>query len=337
MVKVAIVGLGFMGRMHAGIYGQFEDVEITALCDDLEENLEFSSASEGGNIAVGEMQADLSKAARYTDFSRMLEEGGFDFVDLCVPTFLHKPYSVEAMKSGYDVFCEKPMALNAEEAEEMISVSRETGRLLTIGQCLRFWPMYVKIKEIIDSKQYGNVVSAELTRYSSTPGWSSRGWILDGTLSGNAALDMHIHDVDMILHYFGMPKSVTSSGTPAEGGGFGHIATIYDYPGMTVTSAGNWICSSSFGLVMRALIVLEKAVVELDSTKDPMLAVFPDGGERIVPELDPKDGYYNELRAFTDNVKNRTEPAVSAESAGESLYVALKEIESAEKNTPVSL
>ncbi len=331
MVKVAVVGLGFMGKMHAGIYGQFEDVEIVSLCDEREESLDLSSSTGATNISVGDMTADISRAKKYTDYSLMLEEGGFDFVDLCVPTYLHKQYTVAALSAGYDVFCEKPMALTLDEAGEMIQASRQAGKLLTIGQCLRFWPMYVKIKEIIDSGEYGKVVSAELARYSSTPGWSSRNWILDGSLSGNAALDMHVHDVDMILNFFGTPESVSSSGALASGGGYGHIATLYGYPDISVTSVGNWICSDSFGFVMRALVVLEKAVIEMDSSKDPVLSVAPQGGKRFAPELDSGDGYYHELRSFVDNVKNRTQPeVVTPESAMESLAVALAEITSAE-------
>ena len=110
MVRVALVGLGFMGRMHLSIYGNLKNVQITALCDSREESLDLSKSG-GGNIAVGKVSTDISKAKKYTDYKKMLDEGGFDYVDLCVPTFVHKELSVLALKAGYDVFCEKPMAL----------------------------------------------------------------------------------------------------------------------------------------------------------------------------------------------------------------------------------
>ena len=338
MVKIAVVGLGFMGKMHLSIYGQFDDVEVTALCDAHEEALKLGGPASETNIAVGDSSADVSGARRYTDFSRMLADGGFDFVDLCLPTHLHREYTVAALQAGYHVFCEKPMALTAEEGSDMIRASKKSGKLLTVGQCLRFWPMYVKLKEVIDSKQYGRVISGEFTRYSSTPLWSRDSWILDGSVSGNAALDMHIHDVDMIVHLFGRPRGVCAQGVKTMAEGFSHITTVYDYPDVAVNSVGNWVCSSGFGLAMRAFIVLEQAVVELDSTKQPMLTIIPDGGERIVPELDEKDGYYHELRSFADNVKTGSSPSVvTPESALESLEVTLAEINSAKKRSPVSL
>ncbi len=329
MVRVALVGLGFMGRMHLSIYGSLENVQITALCDSREESLDLTKSG-GGNIAVGEMKTDISKATLYTDYKKMLEEGGFDYVDLCVQTSLHKEFTVLALHAGYDVFCEKPMALTKEEADEMIKASKDTGKLLTVGQCLRFWPMYVKVKELLDSNEYGKVISAEFSRYSPSPTWSVDNWIMNGDLSGNAALDLHIHDVDIIHFYFGAPKAVTSSGVQASGGGFGHISTIYDYPDKTVTSVGNWLCSDSFGLTMRVLIVLEKGVINLDTSQPEALVVYTDGNGKFTPKLDSKDGYYYELQSFIENVATRKAPVVvTSESARDSLVTVLAEITSA--------
>ncbi|MDX9940258.1 MAG: Gfo/Idh/MocA family oxidoreductase [Sphaerochaetaceae bacterium] len=337
MTKVALVGLGFMGRMHLSIYGTIENVQVTALCDVHEENMDMSRKG-GGNIAVGEMKTDLSKARKFTSFKAMLAAGGFDYVDLCIPTHLHKEYAVLAMEAGYDVFCEKPMARTGEEADAMIATMKKTGKLLTIGQCLRFWPMYVKVKELLDSGKYGKVISAELARYSPSPTWSVDGWIEKGELSGSAGLDLHIHDVDMIHWWFGAPKGVTSSGVEAAGGGFGHLATIYDYPGMTVTSVGDWLCVDTFGLIMRALIVMEKAVINLDTTQPKPLTLFIPGEGKVYPELDGRDGYFFELRSFVGNVATRKAPTVvTAEAAMQSLKTALAEIKSAETHKKVTL
>ena len=336
MARVALVGLGFMGRMHLSIYGNIKGVEITALCDAREEGLDLSKAG-GGNIAVGEMTTDLSKVKKFTNYEEMLQAGGFDYVDLCVPTYLHKDFSVQALRAGYDVFCEKPMALSTSDAEEMIRVADETGKLLTVGQCLRFWPMYVKVKELIDSKKYGEVISAEFSRYSPYPTWSTNDWMLKGELSGSAAVDLHVHDVDIIHFYFGKPRSVTSSGVEAPGGGYGHISSIYEYPGMTVTSVGNWLCADNFPLIMRALIVFEKGVINLDtSQKDPL--VIYEGKKRTVFKLDERDGYYFELVSFVENVKTRTAPeVVTAATAKESLNTVMTEIKSAYKGKRVKV
>ena len=147
------------------------------------------------------------------------------------------------------------MARNLAEAKEMMAAAKSSGKYLTIGQCLRFWPVYVEMGKIIAEKTYGEVVSAELARYSQTPTWSTDNWIMNPANSGNAALDLHIHDVDMVLNWFGRPKGVTSSGSAGKDDSYGHIASIYNYPDKSVTSVGNWVCSDSFGFTMRALVV----------------------------------------------------------------------------------
>jgi predicted dehydrogenase len=332
MIRVGIVGLGFMGKMHLGIYSSMDQVEIAAICDSNKESLNLSSLSgAGGNIATKDQDIDLSAAKAYTNYQEMLKDGGFDFVDICLPTYLHKEFSVAAMQAGYDVFCEKPMALTGAEADEMMAVAKKTGQLLTVGQCLRYWPMYVEIKRMIDTEMYGKVLSAELSRYSMTPGWSSDNWMLKGELSGNAAFDLHIHDVDMVLNLFGKPTGVTSSGVEAFTSGFGHIATLYTYPDKTVTSVGNWICTDSYGFAMRAFIVLENGVIELDTGKPDALVVYPADGVKQVVELDAQDGYFYELQDFVSHVESR-EPltVVTPDSASESVKVVLAEIASAE-------
>ena len=339
MVKVAVVGLGFMGKMHLGIYSSLDQVEVTAICDSNEESLKLSSLSEArGNIETKDQDIDLTGTKAYTNYQEMLKDGGFDFVDICLPTYLHKEFSVAAMQAGYDVFCEKPMALTSEEADEMVSTAKKTGQLLTVGQCLRFWPMYVEIKRMIDTGIYGKVLSAELSRYSMTPSWSSNDWMLKGELSGNAAFDLHIHDVDMILNLFGRPTGVTSSGVETHGSGFGHIATLYTYPDKTITSVGNWICTDSYGFAMRTFVVLEKGVIELDTGKPDLLVVYPSDGEKQVVELDAQDGYFYEIQDFVSHVRNR-EPlmVVTPESAAESLKVVLVEIASAEQKKSIKI
>jgi len=328
-----------MGKMHLGIYSSLDQVEVTAICDSNEESLKLSSLSEaGGNIETKDQDIDLTGTKAYTNYQEMLKDGGFDFVDICLPTYLHKEFSVAAMQAGYDVFCEKPMALTSEEADEMVSTAKKTGQLLTVGQCLRFWPMYVEIKRMIDTGIYGKVLSAELSRYSMTPSWSSNDWMLKGELSGNAAFDLHIHDVDMILNLFGRPTGVTSSGVETHGSGFGHIATLYTYPDKTITSVGNWICTDSYGFAMRTFVVLEKGVIELDTGKPDLLVVYPSDGEKQVVELDAQDGYFYEIQDFVSHVRNR-EPlmVVTPESAAESLKVVLVEIASAEQKKSIKI
>ena len=330
MVKIAVVGLGFMGKTHIGAYQKIPGAEVVALCDARRENLAVTNLESGGNIASASGPVDLSRARTYADYSEMLAAGGFDVVDICAPTFLHADYAVRALGAGFHVFCEKPMALSNAETERMLAAVRKTGRLFSVGQCLRFWPAYAELKRLVDSGRFGKVRYAELARFGSPPRWATGNWMSESRLSGNAALDLHIHDVDMILYLFGAPRAVQSHGIVEKDGSISQIATFYEYPDVVVQAVGGWICSRSFGFTMRALLILERATIELDFTKSPALTVCPDNEARHAPDLPEGDGYFHELRDFVDGVaKGRLSGIVTGESAAQAVRLCLREIESA--------
>ena len=339
MLKVAVAGLGFMGKTHIGIYRKLDDVELSAICDASEERLNITNLEGGGNIKTSSEAIDLSRVSKYTDYGTMLRDGGFDFVDICLPTFLHVDHTVAAMDAGYNVFLEKPMALDAGGVDRILKKVRDTGKILSVGQCLRYWPAYAEVKRILDEGSYGRVRYAEYARLSAKPGWTWNNWITDGRRSGEAALDLHIHDADMVLYLFGLPKSLRSTGIFEKNGGISHITTTYQYgDGLVINSTGGWICSSSYGFNMRAFYILEGATIELDFTKDPVLTVYPEGGEKYSPELPPDDGYYYELKDFTEGLeRGRLSGIVTPESAAEAVRLCLREIQSAEENREIEI
>ncbi len=339
MVKIAIAGMGFMGKMHLSVYSsKLPNAEVVALFDVRKEALDIRNLDTGGNIKTDARPLNLSDIRKYTDFDTMLKEGGFDLVDICLPTYLHADISVRAMEAGYHVFCEKPLALTVEEGERIVNAVNKTKRLFSVGHCLRYWPAYINTKKLIDSGRFGKVRYAEFARFSEAPVWTAGGWVMDGKKSGNAALDLHIHDVDFISFFFGRPEGVFSRGVFEKDGSISHIATSYSYEDKVVQSTGGWICSDSFGFNMRALFVLELATIELDFSKKPVVTVYPQGGERYPLELPEGDGYYYELKSFVDSVE-KGEPLnpVSAEDALESLRLCLREIESAGSGRYVSI
>jgi predicted dehydrogenase len=332
MVRVALVGLGFMGKTHLGIYQRLPTVQVAAICDARKENLEITRLDGGGNIQTSSGAIDLSGARKYTDYAGMLADGGFDFVDICLPTFLHADYTIRALQAGYHVLCEKPMALTTSETKKMLEAVERSGKLFSVGQCLRFWPPYVEVKKLIDSGRYGKTLYAEFARYSAPAKWSWGGWINDGALSGNAALDLHIHDVDMILYLFGKPDTVRSNGLFAKDGTILHIATIYTYQDQVVQASGGWVCSDSFGFNMRAFYVLESATVDLDFSKSPLVTVYPSGGDKYALPLPDGDGYLYELKDFAQSVEQgKSSGIVTGQSAADAVALCLLEIESAKK------
>ena len=217
-----------MGKMHYRCYNSMDNVQITAVCDADAEQLKNTSGV-SGNISGAEQELDFSDKQLYSDLTRMLSEADLDAVSIASPTFMHASQTIETLNSGKDVLCEKPMALNYSDCLKMVETAKKNGKCLQIGHCIRFWPEYVKAKQIIDSEQYGKILAASFQRLSLTPTWSWDNCFLDGNRSGGAMLDLHIHDTDFVQHVFGVPDEVFSRGLVGPSGDYDHTVTQYLY------------------------------------------------------------------------------------------------------------
>ncbi len=345
MLKVGLVGLGFMGASHLGIYKQMEannlPVKLVAICDVDEKK--FGGQLTQGNLDTTDKGADLSAYKLYSDMEEMIEKEDLDYVDLCLPTYLHAPMAITAMNKGVHVFCEKPMAINSHMCEQMIQASKNTGKSLMIGQTLRYWNVYEYVKECIDDGRYGNVVCAYLYRGGSTPIWSWENWLLRKDCSGGCLLDQHIHDVDAINWLFGMPKSVSSAGVVVnKGNGFDVVSTNYLYGDKVVNAQDDWtINGNGYGFEMLYRINFEKGALIYNKGK---LKVHPVDAPAFEPELSDESAYYKEIRLFAENLLAQTEGYTGAapsqkldffallESHKDTIVLAEAENKSAEQN-----
>jgi len=338
MLRIGIVGWGFMGKMHFRCYKSDTNVEVTAICDADAKQLQNSSGV-SGNISGAEDDLDLSNIALYSDLSKMLAEEKLDALSIASPTFLHASQTIEALNAGVHVFCEKPMALNSGECREMAEEAKQSGKTLQIGHCIRFWPEYVQAKEIIDSQKYGKVLAATFQRLSLTPTWSWDNCFLDGKRSGGAMLDLHIHDTDYVQYVFGMPKEVFSRGIIGPSGEFDHTVTQYFYGNdCIITAEGGWIMAPGFGFEMSFKIMLEKATLVYSSAQEPTFRIFPIDGETIIPEIPTGDGYSFEIQHFVATLSGESvQSIITPEQSGDSVKIIEAEKKSIRNNDKISL
>jgi 1,5-anhydro-D-fructose reductase (1,5-anhydro-D-mannitol-forming) len=336
MVKMGIIGLGMMGQMHFNFYKSVNEVKVTAVCD-IDENKLKSSGGVAGNISSGENILDLTGIRLYTDLDKMLADGDLDAVTIVVPTYAHADCTIKALKAGLHVFCEKPMALDVPQCRKMIAAANRSGKILQIGHCIRFWPEYIKTKEIIDSGEYGKVLAASFHRLSKPGTWND--WMNIGEKSGGALLDLHIHDADFIQYAFGIPKAVFCCGVKGSGGGYDHVAASYIYDkNMVITAEGGWMMAPGYGFEMSFKVVLEKATIVYGRTSNPVFKICPVQGEVIVPEVDKRGGHLLELIHFINAVQGKPVPAVlTPEDSLNSVRICLAEKASIEKERKVSI
>jgi predicted dehydrogenase len=191
----------------------------------------------------------------------------------------------------------------------MVEVSRKTGKRLMIAYCNRFATAARMIKDLIDSRKYGRVISAEFHRNGGSDaalGWND--WFHDFSFSGSATLDLHIHDVDMIRWMFGMPKAVSMVGGNymTRGGGYDVMATTYAYEDMYVTAHCDWFTAGNKFSGRFIRVNFENGYICVDRTAERKAFVeVPRHGDVIDhAEMNVFDAYYEEIRYFAQCIRD---------------------------------
>lgn len=340
MIKIGLIGAGFMGTMHANCYQALGEslagFQVTAVADLDEERASKLAATFGATV--------------YASAAELLEQADINTVDICLPTFLHTRYALQAMDKGYDVFIEKPVCLSQEEADELRSKQQATGKQVMVGQCIRFWPEYVALRQLVEEGRYGRIVAANFSRLSPFPGWDWDGWMHDQQRSGSAALDLHIHDVDFVRSLLGTPETAHAQITRRSGANT-HIRSLYGYKEAAVSLEGGWDYPESFPFEMAYQVQFEQATVVFRSSASPALAIYEangavinassaldsgldaaaaaegDGGGNITS----LGGYYNELRYFVETLQQgKPLEQATLEDGCQSLELLLQVINTAE-------
>ena len=340
MVRIGVVGMGFIGQQHFSTWANVEGAQVAAVADKEVERVAAAAAAIGGNIGEAPPLC-LEGVQRFTSLDDMLAAGGIDAVDLCLPTPLHPALTEAAMTGGVHVICEKPMALTVAACDQMLASADKHGRMLFIAQCIRFWPEYEVLANMIRSGALGRLVSLKLTRVSAGPTWSQAGWLNDVSKSGGAMLDLHIHDVDFILSVLGMPKAVFSRAGAVTPGTekVDHVMTQYVYDNDAVILAeGGWGMPATYPFEMAFEALGEKGCLKFSTSDSPMLCFMPFSGSASTPECRAATGYLQELEYFTQCLAANTPPTrVTAFEAREAVRLVHAEKESVAKGQLVAV
>ena len=336
MIRVAVVGFGFMGRMHLRCWKALEEVQVAAICDANPDTVGDTKKARG-NIEGSAEQVDLTSALIYQDFDKLLSEQKLDAVSLTLPTHLHAGFSIKALKAGVNVLCEKPMALNVADCNRMIEAAKASGKVLQIGHCIRFWPEYAKAKEIVARSEYGKVVVATFRRLGAAPNWASDNWLMDERRSGGMALDMHVHDTDFVQYLFGLPRAVRSFGARDASKRLVHVASRYIFDDEKIVLAeGSWAMMPTFGFDMSFNIALEKATLIYGCTNEPKFRICPVEGEAFTPEMEVGDGYLLEIAHFAKQIRGEEiETVTTLEQSRYSVRIVEAEMESVKRDGEV--
>ncbi len=265
-----------------------------------------TSSSIQGNLGGPGERFDFEHVATYLEIEQLLADPSLDAIDICLPTDLHADVAVEALRAGKHVLVEKPMALDHASAQRMLGEARQRGLILMTGQILRFHPVYQVLRDRLRDGQLGSVRWAMFRRRCAAPAWSA--WLSDANRSGGGVFDLLIHDVDMCLHLFGKPATISATGYEALDSGIDLIMAELHYPGLgTAFVSGGWHHPKSYPFSMEYTVVADGGTFEFSSNGKPPTLYHSSGEAEILP-LGEQDGYEAEIRYFLDCCRTGQSP-----------------------------
>ncbi|MEG1176675.1 MAG: Gfo/Idh/MocA family oxidoreductase [Ruthenibacterium sp.] len=333
LVNVAIIGAGFMGKTHLNAYQTMENARVTAICDLNEEQGKALAAEVGCTwFHCGET---------------MLEQVPVDVVDICLPTFLHEEYVLLAARHHKHVLCEKPVTLSIDAYDRMAGAAREAGVQFAVGQAVRFWPEYVKAKQLYDEGCFGTIKYVHASRLSVHPAWSE--WYRRPENSGGGLFDLHLHDVDYLCYLLGRVKTVYAIGKRNELGCWNHVVSSLTFEnGISAVAEGVIEMPQGFPFTMELTIVGDQKGMEYRMRAGANLedvdsavrksSLYGVGEQPQVLDIEPYDAYTAELRYFIDCIEaNRPISVITPEDARHVLSVILAIRTSLENGEAVQL
>lgn len=199
-VRVGIVGFGAIARMYYDCFKEVGNSEVIAVADVNEKNLE-SAKNEYGIQHV------------FKDWKEMLKKvKDLDAVCVCTPNKLHYKPTIDALKAGKHVLVEKPMAMNAKEAAEMVKVSREAKKVLQVGFQWRFSSTAQYIKNYINAGVLGDIcyIRVQALRRRGVPNWGVFG--RKELQGGGPLIDIGVHMLELAHYLAGSPQPVAARG-----------------------------------------------------------------------------------------------------------------------------
>ncbi len=200
-INVAVIGCGSIANCaHIPNYLKLPNVRITYFCDIIPERADKAVEEYGCGTAV-------------YDYKTLLGRDDIDVVSVCTHNDMHAPISIDFMRDGKDVLCEKPAARTLAEAEEMQKVAHETGRLLSIGVVNRFCDTVNHVKRLIEEGALGEVYQTYVSfrAHRSIPGLGGD-FTTKAVSGGGVLIDWGVHYLDLTLYCLGDPKPLTCSG-----------------------------------------------------------------------------------------------------------------------------
>lgn len=294
-VKIGIVGTGYIGNVHGGIYARDDRAEIAALYDIIPERAEQTAKRIGGRVCASrEELLDIC-----------------DAVLVCAPNKTHIEIATAAVEAGKHVFCEKPFATGMEDAKSLLASAEASKGVFQVGHSRRFAPVYLKLKELL-SQDVPHSAHIKMNRGElKNPPWTG-----DVGVTGGFLYETTIHFLDMLRFQFGEIEELVAYGSRHQYPEIDEFSIIFKFKsGFHCTFASSSDASWHFPFERIEVFCHHRTILteEIERLYDcrGLNADFETHTFHMF-DADERKGFVQEDSAFIDAILNGTQPLVAA-------------------------
>jgi len=310
MLQIGLLGAGMIGNTHINgfLTMKSELARYGAVCD-IDSNKRNELAQKYNLRAFGNLD-------------EMLVDPEIDVIDLCLPSFMHEEFAIKIACAKKHLLIEKPIAFTLEAAHNIFTAARENGVRIMVAQVLRFWPEYVKIKEICDSGALGDIITVYAARLGQMVTWVD--WYKDPDKSGETLMNLTLHDIDFLHYLLGKPISVYSAGTRDANNNYNDVMNIFRFEcGVNAMVDGSLSMTAGYPFSMRMRVLGTKGTLEFSYTagenigpESASLLIWYRPGEKSEKvKVENDDPYGKEIEYFVKCISARKDPEIVSEQS----------------------
>jgi predicted dehydrogenase len=308
MVRVGLVGIGFMGWIHYLAYQRSQAARLVGFTSRDPKKLSGDWTGIQGNFGPPGEQIDMDGLRTWDSLEKMVCDPDIDVIDICLPPFMHLEATLLALENGKHVFCEKPFALKGSDCQKMLDAAKAADRQVMVAHVLPFMGPFAYATQLVQNQTYGRPIGGYFKRVISNPTWIPD--FYDPLRVGGPMIDLHVHDTHWIEMLFGSPTEVTAVGTRSGAvAKYAQVVYRFDDPEIAVSSTSGVVEAPGRPFTHGFELHLEKAMLQFefaaytDGSETIPLRVLTHDGQVIHPDLGASD----DIAAFAAEIDEMAE------------------------------
>jgi predicted dehydrogenase len=333
MLRVGLVGIGFMGWIHYLAYQRSQVAKLVGFCSRDPKKRAGDWRGIQGNFGPPSEHIHLDGLQVFESLDEMVHSPDIDLIDICLPPHLHTEAALLAIRNGKDVFCEKPFALSFQDCQRIISEAESHDRIALVGHVLPYMGAFAYATQLVQQGTYGRPIGGYFKRIISDPTWIPDFYAKDKV--GGPLIDLNVHDLHWIHLLFGKPTHVHAVGRmQGEVAKFAHVLYQFENKQVAVASTSGVIDGPGRPFTHGFELQLENATLQhefaafSDAPENMPLKIVTRDGQVIRPELptaDEIDAFVAEIADVAESVRTRKPAArLDGKRAAEAIELAIQ-------------